>query len=155
MQRPVALAILLLVCGCASDDDDKPAPCNALPNDGPKVMAVLGEDTAPEPLGGEIANGTYQLVGISYYGDAASLPDVEIRSVFEVDGNRMEQVGSLDDEESHYTSTFSTSGATITVRDSCPAPLTSRFQFTATQDSFFIYDDRAGGVMEQRFDRRD
>jgi hypothetical protein len=103
-------------------------------------------------MGGDIVDGTYELVAVTYYGDAAALPDTEIQTVFEIDGNTMQQVGSIDGEELRYTSTFSTSGTTVTTRDSCPAALTSRFEYTATADRFYIYDERAGAVMEQRFD---
>jgi hypothetical protein len=118
-------------------------------------MVATSDALPPEPMGGEIADGTYELVEIIYFGDAAALPSAEIQTVFEIDGNTMQQVGSIDGEEMRYTSTFTTSGSTITTRDTCPAVLTSRFEYTATEDRFYIYDERAGAVLQQRFDLRD
>lgn len=157
MLRRLVASSLLLLWGCSSEEEGNAEPCNTLRNNGPKVMAVVAEGDAPTPvpMGGEIADGTYVLIGISYYGEAAALPSTEIQSVFEISGNKMQQVGSIDDEETRYNSTFSTSGTTVTLRDTCPAPMTSRFEFTATADQFYIYDDRAGGIMEQFFELRD
>lgn len=88
-------------------------------------------------------------------GGSTTSPAGTASAVFEITGQTMQQVGSIDGTEKRYTSTFTISGITVSTTDTCPAPDTGSHQFTATPAEFRIYDDTgSNGTLEQTYTRR-
>lgn len=106
----------------------------------------------PSPMGGSFADGVYELTAMTLYGGTP--PADDLSAVFEIAGTTMQQVGRIGSVEKRYTSTFTTSGTTVSTTDTCPAPDSGSHSFTATATSFAIYDSVATGTLEQRYTRR-
>jgi len=146
--------LLVGLAGCSSDGDAPAAgACNTLANDGPLVMAMASTAVAPTPAGGTVTDGTYQLTAATLY-SAAALPPSTAHGIFQITGNTMQQVGDVNGTESRYTSTYTTSGSTVSTTDTCPAPKSATHGFTATSTTLRIYDDTPLGKLEQTYTKR-
>src|SRR6185503_20251689 len=110
------LALFGLMPAC-SDDSPKPKAkaCNDLVNDAPEVGYTEVAGAAPTPSGGAIVDGRYVISALNLYALTVPVPDSVARGVFAIEGNEMQQVGELDGEETRYTSTFTTSGTSMSI----------------------------------------
>jgi len=144
----VALAAFSYACS-----DGAAGPCNTLVNDGPKVTTVWSTDPAPEPAGGEIADGTYEFSGSTYYGPT-QVPVLATGAVMEFSGGTVQTVRDNSFGEHHYSGTFSTFGALITFVDTCPTPDRSTTEFTATPTEFHFYHHISVGTFEDTYTKR-
>jgi hypothetical protein len=156
-----ALFAALAATSCSSkkseDPADTPSECNALVNDGPVVGFVVAGATAPSPAGGTIADGVYQLTAANIYAAPAGFTnDTQLSSVMQVKGTVAQQVGSIDGEESRYTTKLTVSGTMLTAVDTCPEPETASFGLTATPTEFRLYAVPPGTTMtlEQVYSKR-
>jgi hypothetical protein len=154
-RRPGALAFLSL-CACSSSSAQG-TPCNTLVDDGPKVPATEIAAAAPTPAGGAIADGTYQLTAVTAYsGPGGSTLGVALTAseVQTISGMTIQEDGILNGQESRYTTTFTTSGTTLSTSDTCPSPSTASHGYTATATELRIYDAKMGLTIEQVYSLR-
>ncbi|HEX2881014.1 MAG TPA: hypothetical protein VHO25_15890 [Polyangiaceae bacterium] len=61
---------------------------------------------------------------------------------------------SIDDEETRYTSTVTTSGTTFTATDTCPAPETETLPYTATATNLWFFEISAAGKLVEVFGKQ-
>jgi hypothetical protein len=142
------------LAACSSSDEEEPEKvCNALVNDGPEVRYVVQAGTPPTPIGGMVADGTYEMTALNLYG-VTSAPTAVVRAVFEIAGTTMQQVGEIDGDEKTYTSTYTTSGTTLRVRDSCPVESLDESEFTATPTDLRYILTSEGRTLEMVLTRR-
>jgi hypothetical protein len=143
-------------CGCSSSSPDTAvATCNALVDDGPPVTATAVSAVAPTPAGGAIGDGTYELTAMTLYtGTAAAPPEGILSAVFEITGGVMQQVIKINGSEGRYTTTFTISGISISMVDSCPKWRSETHSLTATPTDYRIYDTARSGTLEQIFTKR-
>lgn len=129
---------------CSTDADDE--PCNALENDGPDVIPrFLTSGTTP--MGGAIADGTYEQTGLDFYPDEGVTlpPDPRVFSaVFKIAGHSLnaitgEALGEQE-TESRYSAKYDSSDTHITLNYTCPeAGFIERGLFTATETELRLY----------------
>ena len=115
--------------------------CNTLANTAkPVTVQQLAEDP-PAPLGGTIADGTYDLTGVAIYTgpDGPSGPTGTAQTTIEITGSTVE-VANTGTPPTRTTS-LSTSGTTFTSTDTCPDSVVSTGGFTATSTSLSIFLD--------------
>ena len=124
--------------------------CNELALDAPPVDFSYDEAEAPEPTGGEIADGTYFLSAEIVY-EAPPLPVVSFgRTQITIAGNVWQEVnGDAEDDSNnpvrHSTSSLSASGTTLTLTRTCPsAGDPESAGYTATDTSLTLYIDDRG-----------
>lgn len=153
--RPWVLSVWLLALsaapGCSSDDDDGgggggSGRCNSLENDGPDVTPEL-LTSGTTPMGGLIADGTYEQTGLDFYPDpgATITPDPRTFSgVFAIAGNSLKAVVASalgeGETENRYSASYSTSGTEITLDYSCPdASVVEIAEYSATETELRLF----------------
>lgn len=147
----------MLTVSCGSGSGDHTNECNTLVDDAPVVTPTAIADSPAAPAGGTIADGTYVLSVLTLHtgpGGSTQTTGGQASAVFQIQGMTMQQVGTAGGEEKRYTSTFVTSGSTVTMTDSCPMPKTESHSFTATATEFHIFDMLPTGTAEQVYSRR-
>jgi hypothetical protein len=150
------MALARVFSACSSDSSDTPvASCNTLVDDGPSVTITAASAAAPTPVGGAIEDGTYELSAMTLYTDtSADLPPGTLSAVFEITGDVMQQVSKINGSEQRYTTSFTISGISISMVDSCPSWSSETHSLTATPTEYRIYDSLTSGVLEQVYTRR-
>jgi hypothetical protein len=150
--RPSIAAAFLCMCACSSGSSGSATACNDLVDNAPTVTATKVAAAAPAPAGGTIANGMYALTALTAYtgvgGSTGSLA-LMASEVQTISGTTMQQAGTINGQESRYTTTISTSGTTLSTSDTCPSPSTATHAYTATATELRIYDSMAGYTLEQ------
>jgi hypothetical protein len=150
-------ASIVLSQACSSSDTAPPAPaCNTLVNDGPTVSLTVVLTAAPPANGGTVVDGTYVLSKATLYTNGVTVtpPPNAFSAVLQMAGHTMQQVGSINGAESRYTSTFTVSGSNVTTEDTCPAPKSTTYQFTATATLLTISGASTVGTVEQTYMKR-
>jgi hypothetical protein len=71
-----------------------------------------------------------------------------------ISGTTMQEDGTINGQESRYTTTISTSGTTISTSDTCPSPSLATHRYTATPTELSIYDTKSGFTLEQVYTLR-
>lgn len=155
----VALSVLFGCSGSDSGSDKKtgePAEaCNALVDDGPTVVVSLLTKPAPSGIGGELLDGTYELTSATLYDESGgATPMTKLSAVYVFEGGVVQQVGHTDGVEERYTSTYTTSGTTISTTDTCPKPDSGTYGFSATPEDFRIYVAGTGSTLGEIFRKR-
>jgi hypothetical protein len=153
------LFVALLLLRCSSDSTDGPANtvCSSLVDDAPTISYTVVAAAPPIPTGGPIADGTYDLSALTVYtgvGGSTSPIASTAHVVLVISGNTMQQVGAVDGVPRSYTTTFTVSATTITTTDTCPSPVTSRHQFSASPTDLRVYDPGSGKMLEQTYTKR-
>jgi hypothetical protein len=154
----VAAAVVLWVggAGCRSGNSALPI-CNTLVIDGPIVSATAMAAAAPPAVGGTVVQGTYQLSTITFYTGptgSTTAPNIQIAAIFEITGNVIQQAGYVNTQESRFTSTFTTSGTTLSFVDICPYSSAGMSSYSATPTSLSLYATTSNSVREQVFTLR-
>ncbi|HEX7672146.1 MAG TPA: hypothetical protein VF395_21270 [Polyangiaceae bacterium] len=162
--RRGALASLLLIfalaaCGgCSSDTSPGTEPiCNKVVDDAADVVPTASAEAVPTASGGTILPGTYELSAVTVYvgaGASTDLPAQTLSQVFVITKDVIEQASKVNDVESHATTSFSVSGATLSTKDTCPAPRSEDLEFTATDTDLRLYAVRSRGTFEQVYTLR-
>jgi hypothetical protein len=165
-RRQVFIAIYLGLAAAASAACSSDSPgaaggatpaCNTLTDDGPSVKVTVAVGVSPIATGGAIADGTYELSGMTEYpGSGASPPASSdtFSSVFEIKGNTIQNAAKLNGVETRYTSTFTISGVTISIRDSCPVLHSETHAFSYVANEIRFYDTSSAFTLEQRYTLR-
>lgn len=152
------LLIATLATACGSPDTDE-APtteegCAPLENSSPVVAVENVSVAAPVPAGGAIADGTYVLVRASMYtgvGGPSGRTSETKKMTVRIAGSRIDRVS----EGNVHSATFTTRGATLELRTTCPTPLDSQESFTATPTQFSIFVQRGAiGMLVLDFAKR-
>jgi hypothetical protein len=149
--------VSFLATSCGSGGGASPGGCNTLVDDASEITSTVLADNAGAPTGGRIADGTYALSAFTVHtesGGPTQATAERIGALFQIQGKTMQQVGTANGVEKRYTSTFVTSGSTITTTDSCPMPKTETHSFTATGTELRLYDTVPDGTVEQIYSRR-
>jgi hypothetical protein len=129
--------------------------CNTLVSDGPLVTGTAVSTAAPTPAGGAIEDGTYELTAMTFYTDTSVGPPAgTLSAVFEIAGSVMQQVVKINGSEARYTTTFTISGISISMVDSCPRWNSETHSLTATPTDYRIYDTGSSGTLEQTYTKR-
>jgi hypothetical protein len=129
--------------------------CNTLVIDGPSVTAAAVSAAAPTPAGGAIEDGTYELTAMTLYTDtSAAPPEGTFSAVFEIAGGVMQQASKINGSESRYTTTFTISGISVSMVDTCPRWSSETHSLTATPTDYRIYDTASSGTLEQIYTKR-
>jgi hypothetical protein len=164
--------------GCFGDDSppiyrpsdggssDGPAGrCNTLVNDAPHVVPQNRPTAPPAPLGGTITDGRYVLTTYNLFigpdGQAINLGDfwaadvvmVAGTTIQSVEGYRMEGLEHLPGTSRSYS--FTASGTTLSVAETCPMPTEARsIEFTASASEYRWYVPAAGATAELTYTRQ-
>jgi hypothetical protein len=159
-------ALSVCVFGCSSgssgssgssETPDAAQVCNSLVDDGPTVRYAVVAAAAPTPAGGTITDGTYELASVTAYtgtnGPTTPNPSTA-RMVMVFAGSTVQSVDVVNGQEHRYIATFSVSGTTITMRDTCPDQVVSIFEITAAATELRIYATSSGITVEMRFTKR-
>lgn len=150
--RLTVATAFLGVGACSSGSSGSSGACNNLVNDAPTVTATEIATAAPTPAGGTIADGMYALTALTAYtgvgGQTGNLA-LMASEVQTISGTTMQQDGTINGQESRYTTTISTSGTTLSTSDTCPSPSTATHGYTATATELRIYDNMTGYTLEQ------
>jgi len=154
----VGILLAALLAACSSD---KPAPaddnsaCNSLLNDGPTIGFAVQPGSNPTATAGTIVDGTYELSQANvYFAPAGYSNSSMLSAVFQISGNTIQQVGSIDGEERRYTSSYSINGVTLSTTDTCPEPSSDSFAYTATPTELHILQASGGITLQQIFTKR-
>jgi hypothetical protein len=142
------------VAGCSSSN--APGPCNTLVDDGPPVEYSGAPWPPLTPMGGTIAAGTYELGALVVYttSNVSSAPQGTYSEVLQIDGNTMQSAGTASGAFARNTSTFTTSGTTISSVDTCPAHDAWIHEFTATATELRFYNGDSSRTVEQSYTKR-
>ena len=168
-RRLVAAAITLGIAGCSSGSSnssntsssssrsDGSTACNDLVDDAAAVEGTKVAANPPVATGGSIADGTYVLTALTEFtgpGGATGGTGVTASVVLAIAGTTMQEVGRTNGQDTRYTTTITTSGATMSTMDTCPAPMTDGNLYTATPTELRIYDSSSEVPVEQTYTRR-
>jgi hypothetical protein len=124
--------------------------CNDLVLEAPAWGASYTPDPAPEPMGGDIEDGTYYVTRGVFY-EVASGPEVLLgRTQMEISGNTWQSIDGHPDDPSvparTSTETATTAGTSITLTRTCPTDGTpDSAPYTATSDGIALFF-RQGGM---------
>jgi hypothetical protein len=127
--------------------------CSELDYRGVRIITPQSVDApSPEPRGGEVVDGTYDLVAITYYDGEAVKEDWLHGMRLRFEGNRFEELYlPQDEQESLSSGTFGLDGKAITFDFECPAASASvSFPYTATPSTFIEYTPRGEYAYERR-----
>jgi hypothetical protein len=105
-------------------------------------------------VGGTIAEGEYVISALRIYSQTRPAPPSVVKAVMSIEGTTMQQVGDRDGEERRYTSTFTVSGTTVSIEDTCPQSNLDTPSFNATPTSLSLFSESQGEVFEIEFTKR-
>ena len=136
-------------------EDDGPVPpggCNTLENTAPTVSGTTVDGVAPAATGGTIVPGRYHLTAATFYRTSgAALPPFSVQITFQLASGTINTVSKSSGEVDRSTSTFTLSGTTLNLSQSCPDAKTQMMQYTATPTSvvfnFPIMESGISGVL--------
>jgi hypothetical protein len=129
--------------------------CNDLALPAPVTWTFVA-DSAPSALGGTIVAGSYVLTAVTTYEgpgiDAGGTPiSIAERVVFS--GSTLQGVAGVLGHELRVTETFTTSGSSIALTETCVSDPTSKpgsgLTFTATPTTIDIFETPTGGKVER------
>jgi len=154
----VALALVIALSACSSEDSGGANACNDLVDNSPAVTLVAIADSAPAALGGTLVDGTYWLTGFYVFTGPGGLTDLSTFTgsiTFVLSETTMQQVlSSNGGVEKRSTSTVSTSGNTLYATDTCPEPDSGQVPYTATPTELRLYFDDPNGTFEEIFTKQ-
>ena len=145
--------------------DGPPGACNTLANDAPHVVPQSQPTAPPAPLGGTISDGRYALTKYNLFvgsdGQAILLGDFWAATVFvvsgttiqSIEGYRMEGLEHLPGTARSYS--FTASGTTLSIADTCPIPTDARsIEFTASASELRWYVPSTGATAELTYTKQ-
>ncbi len=133
--------------------------CNTLVEQGPKVSGVTSTGTAPAAVGGTIVAGTYVMTALTYY--TSSLPNGTVfapaSATIDLTPTSIALVGTdSDGNVARSTVTIATNGPDLSYVATCAfaasdagAAPDAKVQFTATPTTFSMYQEYAGGDVQE------
>ena len=133
--------------------DQSPGACNTLSLDAvPSVEVQTSSAAGPTAQGGTIVDGTYYLVSSTVYfptldADTAGM----LRDVVSVHTGVIDQRTDTGTESS---STYTTSGTTIDIADTCPDAKTHQRDCTATPTTLTLIQSSKGASIVAVFERQ-
>jgi hypothetical protein len=147
--------------GCDDASGSDGGVCNCLSVTGPAIDVVASSGIPSIPNGGTIATGTYVLTSVSYYEPGGSVPSGSTvgtgQSTVVVTGSSWQQVIVMDGGTPATSSgTFSTSGADLTLSESCPDTTEEQWEYTASGSTLILYvpyepDGGPSGILVETF----
>lgn len=111
-------------------------------------------DSLPEPLGGEIVDGTYDLTAFTVYGASENKTfEPDEADILRFKDNKLESLYLPRDEQEFIKSyTFTVKGTELTRTEDCPAPGDEKtIPYTATPTTYIEYPD---GNLEMTYTKR-
>jgi len=127
--------------------------CNALAGDAPAVTTTSSSAKVPPAAGGQLSDGTYVLSAMTIY-TPLPIPSMSLSTVMQVTGSTIQQVATMNGQEKRFTTSFSTSGSSITMADTCPVAKSGIYGYTATPTEFRMYLNSPIGKIEQTYTKR-
>ena len=117
--------------------------CNRVPTNAPEYPVLYDGGLAPAGKGGTIVDGTYLATSETWY-ETPSGASVNMDGVrLEISGSQWQEAHALDFDVHVYrrfNHEVSTSGASLTIAQSCPGGLEPEtFEFTAENDTLIVY----------------
>ena len=127
----------------ATIPDQGGGTCNALSLGAvPAVVVETSNATAPTAQGGTIVDGTYYLTSSTIYFSTLDAGTAGmLRDVISVHGGAIDQ---STDTGTQSSATYTTSGTTLDVMDTCPDVKTHQFAYTATPTSLTLIQTSKG-----------
>ncbi|GAC1352504.1 MAG: hypothetical protein NVSMB1_16000 [Polyangiales bacterium] len=120
--------------------------CNTLVNSGTAISGTFVDATAPAPLGGTIANGTYRLTDIAIYtgpGGATGVSPSSLQVTAKIEGTTMNSVSSDSSgaKEERETLSLKTSGTSVTLTPICSSDMAvaDTADYTAKDKVLILY----------------
>ena len=145
--------------------DGPPGECNTLVNDAPHVVPRDQPTAPPAPLGGMVTDGKYELTTYNLFigpdGQEILLGDFWAANVFmvsgttiqSIEGYRMEGLDHLPGTARTYS--FTTSGTTLSIAETCPMPTdAASIEFTATASELRWYEPSPGAMAELTYTKQ-
>ena len=157
MRRLLPLLALLVACSSDEGDAEDAEACNEFANDGPIIMFTAVPALPPNPLGGTIADGTYELTAVNAYtgpGGSTVVPLDALSAVLVFAGDTMQAAMRIGEESLRTTATFSTDGTTLFTSYSCPQAEMDTDGFSADSQTLEIYNPTSNGTVEEIYSKR-
>jgi hypothetical protein len=125
------------------DPDAGPTACTTLANVGAEVPIVGVAASMPTPTGGTIKDGTYVLTAMTAYtgpgGPTGPQADKQSNTM-RITGANWESVGTKNGKDNvPNVGTWSVSGTTFTMTETCPFPISLPQDFDATDNQIKTY----------------
>jgi hypothetical protein len=143
--------------GGAGNACDAGTSCNTVNNGACPVVTQLATGSLPTFTGGQIADGTYYLVGADSYGGAGAQGQVQrITMVFSAGTMQLVQDSDAQCNAAPTgTASYTTNGSTLSLTYSCPGAATAQVTYSATA-SQFVYREAGStsGVVVFTFTRQ-
>jgi len=97
----------------------------------------------------------YELSQANVFSPPAGYSNASMLSaVFQISGDTIQQVRSIDGEERRYTSTYTLGGVSISTTDTSPEPASDSFAYTATPAELRLLAVNGGIQLDQVFTKR-
>lgn len=119
---------------------------------GMEVTIRYEEGARPEPAGGVLVDGEYNLTAWTAYGQTSGPPRVTSR-ILRIDGNRLESVSRETGGTNEFTASYRVLENAIVLEQTCPAPpepSEEGLMFTATAGKLSIFTDEGTVLTYER-----
>jgi hypothetical protein len=123
-------------------EDVAPGSCNSLANSGPLVTSKSVMGSSPPATGGTISAGLYRLTDVTYYNNGGSdLPSISVRLGLQFSSGTIQSVAENMGMVERGTSTYSTSGSTMNMTETCPGSEPATLRYSASASTIYMFFD--------------
>jgi hypothetical protein len=103
--------------------------------------------SSPPATGGTISAGLYRLTDVTYYNNGGpDLPGIQLRLTLQIGSGVIQSVAETMMETNRGTSTFTTSGSSMSMTATCPEPESTTLRYSATSSTVYLFFDLMEGT---------
>lgn len=127
----------------AFEDDVGPVfgECHTLANTAPVVTTRSVSGDSPPAVGGVIVPGIYRLTDAAFISRGAPMPAMSLQLTIRIGAGRFETAHTTEGETDQTSSTYSVSGSTVALTQTCPNTRATTMRYSASGSTLTLFFD--------------